>query len=90
MILPGLATLAPSPDFITVKCGKEIHDAIFQPRDADQVSLPCCRRLQKMGHDCRKALVDRALQAPLSKVEKLQTQINSWNIWRGCFPTAKK
>ncbi|RXH83136.1 hypothetical protein DVH24_003634 [Malus domestica] len=62
MILPGLATLAPSPDFITVKCGKEIHDAIFQPRDSDQVSLPCCRRLQKMGHDYHKALVDRALK----------------------------
>lgn len=101
MILPGLATLAPSPtknnakflekckEMVTVECGEEIFDNMIHP-NVNGVRLACCYQLLKMGEDCHRALVNEALAAPLPKVNKSEALFNSRTTWRHCFPTAER
>ncbi|KAL6276973.1 hypothetical protein ACE6H2_020574 [Prunus campanulata] len=92
MILPGLATLAPSPSNfrfleecksrLQVGCGKEIVVTIIKEWS---ISDSCCMELVSMGQSCHFALVNKALSGPLSKLNKSDALIKSAEIWNQCF-----
>ncbi|CAL2266337.1 unnamed protein product [Prunus armeniaca] len=92
MILPGLATLAPSPSNfkfleecksrLYVGCGKEIVVTIIKEWS---ISDSCCMELVSMGQSCHFALVNKALSGPLSKLNKLDALTKSAKIWNQCF-----
>ncbi|CAL9001217.1 unnamed protein product [Prunus brigantina] len=92
MILPGLATLAPSPSNfmfleeckskLHVGCGKEIVITIIK---GWSISDRCCMELVSMGQSCHFSLVNKALSSPLPKLNKLDALTKSAEIWNQCF-----
>ncbi|CAL9001416.1 unnamed protein product [Prunus brigantina] len=92
MILPGLATLAPSPSNfkfleecksrLQAECGKEIVVTIIK---GWSISDSCCMELVLMGQSCHFALVNNALSGPLSKLNKSDSLTKSAEIWNQCF-----
>ncbi|ONI01981.1 hypothetical protein PRUPE_6G170600 [Prunus persica] len=91
-ILPGLATLAPSPSNfmfleecksrLHARCGKEIFITIIKEWS---ISDRCCMEFVSMGQSCHFALVNKALSGPLSKLNKLDALTKSSEIWNQCF-----
>ncbi|KAL6292747.1 hypothetical protein ACE6H2_000889 [Prunus campanulata] len=96
MILPGLATLAPSPSIFNfleecksmlhVGCGKEIFVTIIKEWS---ISDSCCIELVTMGQSCHIALMNKALSGPLTKLNKLDALTKSAEIWNQCVEFSK-
>ncbi|CAL8990836.1 unnamed protein product, partial [Prunus brigantina] len=88
MIVPGLATLAPSPSNfkfleecksrLHTECGKEIFVTIIKEWS---ISDSCCIELVSMGQSCHIALMNKALSGPLAKLNKSDTLTKSAEIW---------